>query len=402
MTPSTARVPPYLVVRCRATGSGNRLVVTSTLSGFALSVEYLGARVELGVRGELDIATAPDLGVVVDALIDRGHRFVVLDLAELEFMDASGLRVIARAVHRLAPADGALIIRSPRAIVRRILDVTGLIDIVRLEQPEPALGRDGPGSPVGPSASPVLIEGDALADQLRRITDLHAVNNVVDSVLRVVVALARATVGGADGVSVSLRRQGHLATVAASDQTITEMDSHQYAVGQGPCVDASVEGRWFHVDSLDLETRWPAFRPRAQALGINAILASPLHDRDRPVGALNIYSRTSGAFTPQDQRLAEMFATEASSVLTRAGTDVTTEQLVERILAALTPRQVIAMAQGVIMERNGVGGPGAYDALRRGSVENGRTLWQQAEDVVASTRATPGGYSSDPDRCHDG
>lgn len=91
---------------------------------------------------------------------------------------------------------------------------------------------------------------------------------------------------GADGVSVSLRRHGHLATVASSDQTILEMDADQYATGEGPCVDASVEGRWFHVESLDNETRWPAFIPRAQKLGINAILSIPLLAGDRPIGAL--------------------------------------------------------------------------------------------------------------------
>ena len=132
------------------------------------------------------------------------------------------------------------------------------------------------------------------------------------------VALARATVGGADGVSVSLRRHGHLATVAASDQTISDMDASQYATGEGPCVDASVKGRWFHAESLDTETRWPAFTPRAQALGINAILSSPLLVEDRPVGALNIYSRTAMAFAPKDQELASVFAAEASLVLTSA------------------------------------------------------------------------------------
>jgi len=86
--------------------------------------------------------------------------------------------------------------------------------------------------------------------------------DVVDGVLRLVVALARASVGGADGVSVSLRRHGRLATVAASDQTISDMDASQYATGEGPCVDASVNGRWFHAESLDSETRWPAFTPR--------------------------------------------------------------------------------------------------------------------------------------------
>jgi hypothetical protein len=108
------------------------------------------------------------------------------------------------------------------------------------------------------------------------VASLASDSGVVDGALRLVVALARAAVGGADGVSVSLRRHGHLTTVAASDRTIEEMDASQYATGQGPCVDASLEGQRFYSEALDVEQRWPSFTPRARALGINAILSSPL------------------------------------------------------------------------------------------------------------------------------
>ena len=145
---------------------------------------------------------------------------------------------------------------------------------------------------------------------------------MVDGALHLVVHLTLVTVSGADGVSASLRRHGRLATVAASDETISDMDANQYFTGEGPCVDASVNGHWFHVESLDQETRWPEFVPRAKKLGINAILSTPLLAQSRPVGALNIYSRTPGAFDTKDQELASMFATEASAILGAAGVEV--------------------------------------------------------------------------------
>jgi hypothetical protein len=94
---------------------------------------------------------------------------------------------------------------------------------------------------------------------------------------------------------VSLRHRGRLATVAASDQVILDMDAVQYATGEGPCMSASVEGHRLHAESLDTEARWPAFTPRASALGINAILSAPLIAHDKPIGALNIYSRIPAA-----------------------------------------------------------------------------------------------------------
>ena len=162
------------------------------------------------------------------------------------------------------------------------------------------------------------------------------------------------------------------------------MDASQYATGEGPCIDASVAGRWFHAESLEEETRWPAFTPRAQALGIRAILSSPLMVEDRPVGALNMYSRTAAGFGAKEQELAVVFATEASNILTDIGVAMT-DELTGRFQGALRTRQIIAEAQGVIMERQDIGEKEAFDVMRRSSRSSDRPLRQEAIDVVDST-----------------
>jgi anti-anti-sigma factor len=352
------------------------------LGGFGVAVEFLNDQAILTVQGDVDILTAPGFGAFFDAVIVRGYPSVVLDLADMDFVGAAGLAVIATAVRRLTAAGGRLTIRSPSDTVIRFLEITGLADQFLLELTRP--GRLGPeqllGTPGDPIGSPARVHG------LRRLSSLPADDDVVDGALRLVVSLARTTVGGADGVSVSLRRHGRLSTVAASDQTILDMDADQYATGQGPCVDASVEGHWFHVESLDHEDRWPAFTPRAKKLGINSILSTPLLAQDQPVGALNIYSRTPAAFRPKDQELASVFATEASTILTDAGAGVSDDELAARFQQALQAREVIAMAQGVVMERDGVGRDDAYTVLRRGSQHSDQRLRDRAEDIVASAR----------------
>jgi hypothetical protein len=275
-------------------------------------------------------------------------------------------------------------------MVQRLLVVTGMDALVTIDRTE-ASAHLGPEEAVVPGR-PAGARPRELTRQVRMVSAIPADDDVVDGALGLVVALARATVGGADGVSVSLRRHGRLATVAASDATISEMDASQYATGEGPCVDASVEGRWFHVESLDTESRWPDFIPRAQALGINAILSSPLLASARPVGALNIYSRTVAAFAPEDQELAAVFATEASTILTGAGVDVTDDELAHRLQDALRGREVIAQAQGVLMEREGVDEDRGYTSLLRASLDAKTPLRRHAFDVVASTRrGTPPG-----------
>src|SRR5688500_3917649 len=92
------------------------------------------------------------------------------------------------------------------------------------------------GEGLGPRSGDAPTDGAVeLARSLWRVAAIPANVDVIDAALRLVVALARVTVGGADGVSVCLRRQGALTTVAASDETVNGMDSDQYATGEGPC-----------------------------------------------------------------------------------------------------------------------------------------------------------------------
>jgi anti-anti-sigma factor len=362
--------------------------------GFAVSLGFADATTVLGVRGSLDALSGPELSAIIDVVIDRGHHALIVDLAELDFIDAAGLQVIARGAGRLRRLHGALTLRSPSAMVRRLLAITGMTAHVEIDPAEPAHVHLGPQETIDAGTSPG--PSDTRERQFRPARAILSDESAVDGALRLTVALARATVGGADGVSISLRRNGQLATVAASDATISAMDAHQYATGEGPSVDASHEGRWFHVESLDNDERWPAFIPRAQALGINAILSSPLLAAGRPVGALNIYSRTVTAFAPEDQQLAAVIATEASTLLTNAGADPSEVDLTGRVQDALAARQVIAHAQGVLMHREGVDADEAYTMLLRASLAAGIPMRVHALNVVAAARRRHPGSVSGP------
>jgi hypothetical protein len=215
---------------------------------------------------------------------------------------------------------------------------------------------------------------------------------VVDGALRLVVELARSRIDGADGVSVSLLRHGTLSTVAATDGTILAMDAHQYATGEGPCVDASLKGHWFHAESLDTETRWPSFTPKAQDLGIKAILSSPLKAFEKPIGALNIYSRTAETFEIKDQEAAAAFAQKASVILSDAGAGVSDPEVAARYKEALRSRNLIALATGVIMHRDGIDEDAAFTTLLRLSLSHGAPLLREAISITLS--ATDPEYGS--------
>ncbi|HWE70505.1 MAG TPA: GAF and ANTAR domain-containing protein, partial [Acidimicrobiales bacterium] len=141
---------------------------------------------------------------------------------------------------------------------------------------------------------------------------------------------------------------------------------------------------------------------KARALGIKSILSTPLTAGNVPVGALNIYSRTGSAFAPEGQQLASTFAAEASAILVDAGLEGVDDELSKGLGEMLRTREVISQAQGVLMERHGIGENDAYTALRRISVAQTSPLSQAARDTVTST---PQGRPIPEDRrwkSHDG
>jgi transcriptional regulator with GAF, ATPase, and Fis domain len=253
----------------------------------------------------------------------------------------------------------------------------------------------GPEERCGPAGTAAGIDSVDLSRGLLRVAAIPANADVLDAALRLVVALARVTVTGADGVSVCLRRHGALTTVAASDATVTGMDRDQYATGEGPCVAAATEGHWFHVESLDDELRWPAFIPLARDRGINSILSTPLLTQTRPMGALNIYSLRARAFAKPELELSSMLAARASDLLVSAAMDVSMEDLSRQLQEALMGRDVIAQARGVLMARHGVTADAAYTMLRRSSRQSSTPLRRVAEAVMASTQPPSGVTASD-------
>jgi anti-anti-sigma factor len=77
------------------------------------------------IKGELDLVTMPYLAGQL-ALVSRDDPGrLVFDLAGTSFMDCGSARLIAAAGQRLAGGKRP-VIRRPGAIVRRILELTGL------------------------------------------------------------------------------------------------------------------------------------------------------------------------------------------------------------------------------------------------------------------------------------
>jgi anti-anti-sigma factor len=77
------------------------------------------------VRGEIDMATVPQLRALLDDLVSDGSRRIVLDCRQLAFLDSSGIGVLVATRNRMA-ADTELVVEAPAPHVLKVLQITGV------------------------------------------------------------------------------------------------------------------------------------------------------------------------------------------------------------------------------------------------------------------------------------
>ncbi|MFF3689601.1 STAS domain-containing protein [Streptomyces sp. NPDC002187] len=116
--------------------------------GLLTSTSRDGSHAVVCVQGELDIATAPHLRLVLQSCADR-REDITLDLRRLDFVDASGLRPLVEAHHRARRQGNTFTIATPSPAVRRVLTLTRLAglmddscDITVGHQPDRSTGRE--------------------------------------------------------------------------------------------------------------------------------------------------------------------------------------------------------------------------------------------------------------------
>jgi anti-anti-sigma factor len=97
--------------------------------GFAIS-DLDGETQLVEASGELDLATAPDLGARLSSALDHGRIFIVVDLTQVSFLDSTALNVLVAAHRRAEMAGGAITLTGIAPNIHRILKITGLDSVL--------------------------------------------------------------------------------------------------------------------------------------------------------------------------------------------------------------------------------------------------------------------------------
>lgn len=206
--------------------------------------------------------------------------------------------------------------------------------------------------------------------------DLLAQSSVGDTLERIT-ASATELVEGCDEAGILMLHGTEVRSLAPTAPLVVDSDQAQGNAGEGPCFDAvrSGEGeRVFRIADLTTERRWPAYTPRARALGVGSMMGFLLFTEDEELGALNLYSRRPGAFTETSELAGWLLASHAAVAFSSARTQAQMEQ-------AVATRHVIGEAMGILMGSHRLTEEQSFAVLRRYSQENNLKLREVARRV---------------------
>ena len=211
---------------------------------------------------------------------------------------------------------------------------------------------------------------------------LESMEQLSDYLERVVHSVRR-HVEGCDEVGITILTNDRPHTAAYSTVQTLEIDAVQYALDEGPCLDAARTGEEQVVGDLcDDDGRWPNFTRAVRQDGMRSTYAVPLRSGDQVVGALNLYAWERDAFDGFDAALVRVAASRCADAVVALLQLDGMRRLAGQLEQAMASRAVIEQAKGVIMALRGVPEHEAFEILRKTSQDHNVKVRVLAERVI--------------------
>lgn len=206
-----------------------------------------------------------------------------------------------------------------------------------------------------------------------------------DTVVAELAEHAAAEIPGALYAGITLTRNAkQVDTPAATHHWPLLLDKIQQRHLEGPCLTAAWEETTVHVRDLETDQRFSNYRRDALAeTPIRSIMAFQMFIAGETLGALNVYAEQADAFTDESRTFGLIFAAHSSVAWNSARRD-------EQFRRALSSRDVIGQAKGMIIERYRVDAVQAFELLRKLSQDSNVPLIKVATDLVADAQTTAG------------
>ena len=229
-------------------------------------------------------------------------------------------------------------------------------------------------------------------DVVRMLDEFDGVSRFLGAVVRWAVARTP----GAEACGLTVEQAGHGVTVEYSGEMAARADERQYELDDGPCLQAMRTGETVTSVDMATEDRWGAYPQRAAEVGVRASLSLPLRIGSTGRGALNLYSTRAHAFTDDDRRAAESWASQAGGALSVALRMAEREAAVGNLQHGMVSRQVIGQAVGLLMAQRRCGADEAFELLKAASQRSNEKLRDLAQRLVDAHEAEVGGKDVSP------
>lgn len=78
------------------------------------------------VAGEVDVSNAAELRQALDAALADDSSVIEADLADVPYIDSTGIGVLVGTAHRAKDKGASLVVTNPQRNVARVLDLLGV------------------------------------------------------------------------------------------------------------------------------------------------------------------------------------------------------------------------------------------------------------------------------------
>ena len=239
-----------------------------------------------------------------------------------------------------------------------------------------------------------MTDSPALDDAPQRLTELTAVlaqmgavvlsAETIDTTIELVTTLAAETIPATSGAGVTLVDARGKRSLAASDPLVERADALQYQFDSGPCLTAWRDQVTVRVDDTDGETRWPQWTAAVAELDLRAMLSVPLTTSGTAIGAIKVYSGQPAAYDTRAEHVLELFARQAAILLSNTQALADARRLSGQLTEALTNRDTISQAKGVLIAQGAANDQTAFAMLATASQRSNTKLTEVARRVITS------------------
>jgi GAF domain-containing protein len=198
----------------------------------------------------------------------------------------------------------------------------------------------------------------------------------LDDVLTNVTAAAKELISGVDTAGVLLVGKGNtFESLAGVSELPHQLDELQMRFDEGPCRQAALRDVMVRTDDFRKEDRWPQYSPACVELGVLSGLSFKLYTDDRTAGALNFFGFQPNMWDEEAETVGTVLAAHAASAILSSRQET-------QLKSALSTRDRIGQAKGIIMERYKVDDVKAFDMMRRLSQDGNVRLVDIAQQVI--------------------